>query len=120
MRDRLVHVQCENGKGLCAVAQKECTVMLGINGHAVVVAASFHGVGCRDGVAFLIDLGKFVRVSQVYIDLLGNRVVLRHASLAFERERLYDFVFLNIHNCLFFADTASTEIYTLSYTTRSR
>ena len=65
-------VQREDCERFCSVANEECAVVLGINSHSVVVAASFDRVRAQHGVSGRIDFGNFVRVYQVDVTLFAT------------------------------------------------
>ena len=65
-------------------------MVLGIHSHTVVIPAARHGILRHHGIGRRIDHGDLVRVAQVYVDLLGGRIVLRHARLTRELERRDD------------------------------
>jgi len=73
-------------------------MVLGINSHSVVIAASFDRVRAQHGVSGRIDFGNFVRVSQVDVHPFRDRVVLWHAGFALKREGPNDLVLVYVHD----------------------
>ena len=73
MREGLVRVQCKDCESFCSVAKERCAVVLGINSHSVVIAASFDWIRAKYRVSRRIDFGNFVRVSQVDIHLFATK-----------------------------------------------
>src|SRR5437870_8940720 len=82
--DRPTRVEVEHRQGVVALTGKERAMVLGVDRHAVIAAASLDGILAHDPVGGGIDHRENILVLKVDIDLARDRVVLRHARFAVE------------------------------------
>jgi len=66
--------------------------------HAVIALASTDGIAPDDLIGRRIDHGEDVLVLQIHVDLPRHGIVLRHAGLALEVQRLDDGVGAHVNN----------------------
>jgi len=80
--DRLTRVEVEHREGVVALAGKERAMVLGVDGHAMIAAASLDGIPAHHRVRGGIDHHENILVLKVDIDLARDGVVLRHTCFA--------------------------------------
>ena len=72
--------------------------MLGVKGHPVISFATSHGMTPYNLIGSWIDDGKNILILQFHINLLGDRIVLRHSRFTVEMQSLDYPVFGNVND----------------------
>src|SRR6266853_3881761 len=96
--DGFVFVEIENRHQIIFFTGQKSPVMLRVKTHAVVSLAAADWIAAYYFVVRGIDDGENILILEIYIDFLGDRIVLRHSRFTVEMQSLDDFILVYVHN----------------------
>src|SRR5215510_15104926 len=88
---------------LSSATQQKRSMMLLVEGHAVIKTAAFHWVLADHTIGGRIDLRHFVGRTQSHVDLFCNGVVSRRPGFGIEPQNLYNLVSVDVYHADRFA-----------------